>query len=62
MMSMESLYTEIKAIQCWLRDHPNVEHDARWHFITKLNELNEKLNQIQNGNNNIEQTSERINT
>ncbi len=44
---MEELYTEIKNIQCWLRDHPHVEHDARWDFITKLNDLNERLNKLQ---------------
>lgn len=41
---MEDLYAEIKNIQCWLRDHPHLEFVARWHFITKLNELNDKLN------------------
>ncbi|SJN38405.1 hypothetical protein FM120_11220 [Sphingobacterium faecium PCAi_F2.5] len=41
---MEDLYAEIKSIQCWLRDHPHIEFEARWHFITKLNELNDKLN------------------
>lgn len=43
---MEDLYAEIKNIQCWLRDKPHLEFVARWHFISRLNELNEKLNQI----------------
>lgn len=53
---MEDLYAEIKNIQCWLRDHPHLEFVARWHFITKLNELNQLLNQIIAENETIKNT------
>lgn len=41
---MENLFAEIASIECWLRDHPDADHVARWEMISRLREMNNQLN------------------
>lgn len=46
---MEDLLTQIAVIENWLRDKPHVGQTEKSEMISRLRELNERLNKLQDG-------------